>query len=73
MEINVKQKHSVTLPALVKALGTPAIVEALGCDRSLPNKWARGQRPGWKHIDKLIPLADANGYALDLNFLNGVK
>ena len=72
-ETNMKQKPSVTLPALVKALGTHAIVEALGCDRSLPNKWARGGRPGWKYIDQLVPLADQNGLSLNLNFLHGAK
>ena len=69
----MKQKPSVTLPELVKKLTAPVITTAVGCDRSLPGKWERGQRPGWRYLEALSSLANDNGLSLSLNFLNGAK
>jgi hypothetical protein len=65
-------KHrSITIPALVKELGAEKITEEIGCDRTLPAKWAKGQRPGWSNTEKLVELAKANGYTLEI--IRGVK
>ena len=55
----MRRKQVVTLPQLIEAVGAAAIVEATGCDRTLPKKWAKGQRPGWKNAEKLVEFAKA--------------
>lgn len=67
----MEKKKSVTLPELIKALGTlkvrQAIIEAGGtCDESLPRKWRMGSRPSWRNVDTLEQLANKHGMTLNL-------
>jgi hypothetical protein len=62
----MKKTKPITLPELVRLLGQNEVATAVGCDRTLPKKWERGQRPGWRNAEKLVDLAKARGYLLTI-------
>lgn len=62
----MKKPKPITLPGLVQEVGGSDLARAIGCNPSLPSKWAKGQRPGWRNIEKLVDFAKARGYALDI-------
>lgn len=62
----MKKLKPITLPALVREVGGAALASMVGCDPSLPCKWAKGQRPSWKNADALVAVAARKGYALTI-------
>lgn len=54
----------VTLPEMIKKLGTATVREACDCDESLPRKWAKGARPSWRNVDALLELAAKHNLTL---------
>lgn len=60
-------KHKpITLPELVRASDHKELKEAIDCDRTLLLKWERGQRPGWRNLEKLMKFANDHGYTLTI-------
>jgi|GEM_PF-3352355 len=66
----MKKPKSITLPELVRSTDTAELVAAVGCDRTLPQKWEKGQRPGWRNTEKLVAFAKSKGFTLTI--LGGV-
>lgn len=60
------KKRLVTLPELVKEVGSAELAKLVQCDPSLPRKWGRGQKPSWKNLDTLIEIADKRGLVLSI-------
>ncbi len=62
----MKKPKPITLPELVRTIGQNEVATAVGCDRTLPKKWEKGQRPGWRNAEKLVEFAKTKGYVLAL-------
>jgi len=62
----MKKLKPITLPELVRCTDPQELVVATGCNRTLPQKWEKGQRPGWRNTEKLVKFAETKGYALKI-------
>lgn len=66
------KSRSITLQALIREVGRPAVIAATGCDSTLPGKWEKGTMPGRASREKLIQLAKDHGYPV-LQFFDGAR
>lgn len=62
--MKTKKLKPTTVADYIREKGAPAIARALEVDPSLPNKWAKGQRPRYENAEQLAQLAKADGFDL---------
>ena len=60
-----KKWKRITVPALIKKLGTTAIANGTGVSGSLPYKWLHGSRVSGPNQARLQALAKTHGYIID--------
>ena len=65
------KKKTTTLPEFIRHLGAPEVAKAMGCDNSLPYRWAKGAMPGRKNALALVALADQHDFTLTLAIILG--
>ena len=62
----MKKLKPITFPELFREFTGPVIAAAVGVDKSLPCRWAKGAMPTRANEAKLVAFAKSKGYALQI-------